>query len=84
MALGMVLDLIAGAAGWKSPPIDPTALMAIGLVLLIALPVLRISLMLVLFVLEKDYRFAVIAAVVLLVIAVGFMLGLWNPHFAAG
>lgn len=52
--------------------------LVIGIVLLIALPVLRVALMTAVFLLQKDYRFAVISAVVLTIITLGFVLGLIN------
>ena len=45
--------------------------LAIGIVLLIALPVLRVALMTGVFLLEKDYRFAAISCAVL---------PIWKPH----
>jgi len=49
--------------------------LAIGIVLLIALPVLRVGLMMIIFAIEKDYRFAAISATVLIIIGLGFALG---------
>lgn len=49
--------------------------LAVGIVLLIALPVLRVALMMLIFAFERDYRFAAISALVLAIIAVGFALG---------
>ena len=54
--------------------------LAIGIVLLIALPVLRVALMTGVFLLEKDYRIAAISCAVLGIIALGFLLGTINPH----
>jgi len=48
---------------------------ATGIGLFILLPVLRVAVMLVMFLKQRDYRFAGIAAVVLLVILVGYLLG---------
>src|SRR5262245_40027610 len=53
---------------------------AIGIVLLIALPVLRVALMTGVFLLERDYRFAAISCAVLGIIALGFLMGTINPH----
>src|SRR4051812_31184391 len=53
--------------------------LSIGIVLLIALPVLRVALMTVVFLLEKDYRFAAISGTVLVIITLGFLLGTLNP-----
>jgi hypothetical protein len=46
-----------------------------GIALLILLPVLRVIVMLVSFMIERDYRFSVIAGLVLTLIAAGFALG---------
>src|SRR5690348_12291225 len=46
--------------------------LAIGIMLLIALPVLRVALMTGIFVAEKDYRFAAISGTVLVIITLGF------------
>ena len=58
----------------------PRAFLAIGIVMLIALPVLRVAIMAVIFLLEKDYRFAAISMTVLLIITLGFLLGTMNSH----
>jgi uncharacterized membrane protein len=47
-----------------------------GVGLLIALPIVRLTVMLVTFVTERDYRFAAAAAIVLVIIAVSFTVGL--------
>jgi uncharacterized membrane protein len=77
MALGMALSLVN-----DSPPLISISerCLSIGIVLLIALPVLRVALMAGVFLLEKDYRFAAISCAVLGIIALGFILGTINPH----
>jgi uncharacterized membrane protein len=47
-----------------------------GIGLLIFLPVLRVGLMFVMFVREKDYRFGAISLTVLLIILAGYVLGM--------
>ena len=54
--------------------------LAIGIVHLIALPVLRVAMMTGLFLLEKDYCFAAISCAVLGIVALGFLRGTINPH----
>ena len=54
-------------------------LVAIGIALFILLPVLRVVLMLIVFLRERDYRFSAIAALVLTIILVGFVLGTRVP-----
>jgi Protein of unknown function (DUF1634) len=56
--------------------------LAIGIVILIALPVLRVAFTTVVFLLEKDYRFAAISGLVLIIITVGFILGTISSHVA--
>jgi uncharacterized membrane protein len=77
MALGMALSLFKNVL-----PLFRLSdrCLAIGIVLLIALPVLRVALMMGVFLFEKDYRFAAISCAVLGIIALGFFLGTINPH----
>ena len=49
--------------------------LTIGIALLIALPVLRVALMMAIFAFERDFRFAAISAAVLIIIAAGFVAG---------
>jgi hypothetical protein len=51
------------------------AIVRTGIALFILLPALRVLLMVVVFVRERDYRFGVIAALVLAIIVVGAALG---------
>ena len=54
--------------------------LAIGIVLLIALPVLRVAIMMMVFLFQKDYCFAAIAGAVLIIITLGFLLGTINSR----
>jgi uncharacterized membrane protein len=80
------------AVGWVlsatgEPPSLPTAGVAIvqsGIALFILLPALRVLLMVVVFVCERDYRFGAIAALVLTVIVVGAALGVRMAGVAPG
>jgi uncharacterized membrane protein len=54
--------------------------MAIGIVLLIALPVPRVALRTAVFLAERDYLFAAISGAVLAIIALGFLLGTSGVH----
>ena len=58
-----------------SPRLD-SQLMAIGTLLLIALPVLRVGVTALIFLYERDYVFLIISSTVLIIIACGFFLGL--------
>ena len=62
------------AAGPPDVPVDGHDLMKAGVAVFIVLPVSRVALMLCLFVRERDYAYAAIAALVLAVIAAGVMI----------
>lgn len=61
---------LLAAAGWRS-----VSLINSGIALFLLLPVMRVIIMLVVFVRERDYRFGVIAGVVLAIIVLGALLG---------
>ena len=61
---------LLAAAGWRS-----VAMINCGIALLLLLPVLRVVIMLVVFIRERDYRFGIIAGVVLSIIVLGALLG---------
>jgi hypothetical protein len=75
IAVGMVLGLFDVDA--SKPHVGGLAdrCLAIGIVLLIALPVLRVALTTAVFLFERDYLFAAISGAVLAIIAIGFLLG---------
>ena len=54
--------------------------MEIGIVLLIALPVLRVALTTAVFLFERDDLFSAISGAVLAIIALGFLLGTGGVH----
>jgi len=68
IAAGLVVALFGGHS-WTM------RIVTAGILLLIMLPVVRVTLMLIVFVRERDYRFGAIAAVVLAFIVLGFVLG---------
>jgi len=47
----------------------------VGIVLFILLPIVRVSLMFVVFIRERDFRFALISGMVLVIILLGILLG---------
>jgi uncharacterized membrane protein len=59
-----------------TPFLRGTQVMTAGIGLLILLPILRVIIMLIVFAKERDYRFAVAAAVVLLILFAGFAVGI--------
>ena len=56
--------------------VEGTAVVALGVALFIALPVLRVLVMLGAFILEQDYRLVLVATVVLITILAGLLIGL--------
>lgn len=73
IALGLALPM----TGWPeaSSTMICTRIVTVGIALLIFLPVLRVFLMLVVFVRERDFRFSAIAMLVLAIILLGSVLG---------
>ena len=83
MAIGMALSAFQKIFPFMRSLITISdRFLAIGIVLLIALPVLRVAFTTVVFLLEKDYRFAAISGLVLIIITVGFILGTISSHVA--
>lgn len=74
IAAGLALAL----AGWQQAPLGMTnsRIMTAGIALLILLPVLRVLLMLIVFVRERDRPFSLIAMLVLAIIVSGALLGM--------
>ena len=88
MAAGVLLSLFQGGRvvalrptlhaseiGSHLVTLDPVAFIVVGVLLLLLLPVLRVAITVVIFASNKDYRFMVIAGIVLLIIVGGFLAG---------
>jgi uncharacterized membrane protein len=73
IALGLALPM----TGWSgaSSAMICTEITTAGIALLIALPVVRVLLMLIVFIRERDLRFSAIAMLVLAIILLGSVLG---------
>jgi Protein of unknown function (DUF1634) len=73
----IALGLASPMAGWSgaSSAMIGTRIVTAGIALIIALPVLRVFLMLVVFVRERDFLFSAIAMLVLAIILLGSLLG---------
>jgi hypothetical protein len=56
--------------------LSSTRIISVGILLFILLPVFRVFLMLLVFLKERDYRFSVIAGLVLLILVLGFVVGM--------
>jgi uncharacterized membrane protein len=63
-------DVLAGLVQFK-----PYAFIALGLLLLIATPVIRVAASVVIFLLERDYAYVLITLFVLVVLVISFLLG---------
>lgn len=78
LASGVIaLGLLLTSLRWPAEPahLSSTNVVVTGIALLILLPVFRVSLMLLTFLIERDYRFAAISALVLAIIGLGFLAG---------
>lgn len=83
-ALGLALVMIEAHLGTSASKLPSgTTLVTAGIALLIMLPVLRLTVMLLVFLRERDYMFGMIAATVLTIIALGTVLGLYLPVHGA-
>lgn len=60
--------------GLRSQPMDPLAIIALGLVMLLATPVLAVVLTIPAFVFIRDYRYLLISLIILGILAAGFLL----------
>ena len=65
--LGLAMSLVG---------VEGTAVVAVGVALFIALPVLRVLVMLGAFIVDQDYRLVLVATVVLITILAGLVIGL--------
>jgi uncharacterized membrane protein len=72
--LGLALPLVR---------VEGAPTVAAGVALFIALPVLRVLVMLGAFILHRDYRLAIVAAVVLMTILAGLVIGLSSSNSLA-
>jgi uncharacterized membrane protein len=82
IGLGLPLFLWEGHGSQKPWGSLGDPLMKAGIAVFILLPVLRVVVMLVLFRRQKDYRFAGIAALVLVIILVGVLVGIFSSRVA--
>jgi uncharacterized membrane protein len=76
IGLGFALALIGSSPVTPAPTFLPNMrIVTAGIVLFILLPILRVVLMIVVFIREREFRFASIAGLVLLTILLGIILG---------
>ena len=76
IGVGMMLALDTHAVTHSAGVLSSMRIVSAGIVLFILLPAIRVFLMLLVFVKERDYRFSVIAGLVLLILALGFVVGM--------
>ena len=76
IAIGVALALLQTQSGAGEPSSSwGMRLITAGIVCFILLPVFRVAIMLIVFIVERDFRFVAIAATVLAIILAGFALG---------
>lgn len=77
IGLGLAIALIGSHSGLHNPGfLSGTRIISVGILLFILLPVFRVFLMLLVFLSERDYRFSVIAGLVLIILILGFFIGM--------
>lgn len=80
IALGIAVALVERYSGMQDMAIAlGMPIVTAGIALFILLPVVRVIVMLVMFVRERDYLFIAIAGLVLMIILLGFVLGMYVP-----
>jgi uncharacterized membrane protein len=85
IGLGFALALIGSNSRMRNLAVLPNVRIAtVGIALFILLPVLRVLLMLLVFIRERDFRFASIAGLVLVIILLAIVLGLPATSGMAG
>jgi hypothetical protein len=77
IGLGLAIALIASHSALHTLGfLSSTRIISVGILLFILLPGFRVFLMLLVFLKERDYRFSVIAGLVLLILVLGFVVGM--------
>ena len=77
IGVGLVMALLdSHAVSHSTGVLSGMRIVSIGIVLFILLPAIRVLLMLFVFWRERDYRFSAIAALVLVILALGFIVGM--------
>jgi uncharacterized membrane protein len=76
IGLGCAHALISSHAhSWNLPLLSNMRIVSVAVVLFILLPILRVLLMLVVFISERDFRFAFVSGIILAIILLGIFLG---------
>jgi uncharacterized membrane protein len=82
IAVGMALSLLQGTGSISLAALPGMRIVNAGVALLILLPAARVLLMLAAFIRQGERRYSLIAALVLLVIVAGFVVGKRMPGVA--
>jgi hypothetical protein len=76
IGLGYALALIGAHSPTRNPVVlSNIRIVSVGILLFILLPILRVLLMLLVFIRDRDFRFAFISGVVLAIILLGIFVG---------
>lgn len=86
IGLGFALELAGSQSLGRNAATVPHRIATMGIALFILLPMLRVLLMFVVFIRQRDFRFAFIAGSVLAIILLGIFLGVpahkaWSDSF---
>ncbi|PLC49785.1 hypothetical protein CR159_10855 [Pollutimonas subterranea] len=76
IAAGLILDFLHRIDVALFPNLAGSQVAAAGIALFILLPIARVVLMLAIFLHERDYAYTAISALVLVIIGIGFAIGL--------
>jgi hypothetical protein len=77
IGVGLAIALVASHPGLHTVGfLSSTRIISLGILLFILLPVFRVFHKLLVFVKERDYRFSVIAGLVLVILILGFIIGM--------
>lgn len=74
VGVGMIVGVLGDIVCFNSVAIKGEVIVKTGIALLILLPIVRVALMLIIFLYERDYVYVVIAMAVLAIIATGILI----------
>lgn len=84
ITIGVALALIAPHIVHEHAHLPDFRIVTLGIALFILLPVFRVFLMLLVLLRDRDYRFSAIAALVLAILILGFLIGMRAASATAG
>lgn len=80
--IGLLLPAVGSRLGHGDVTVPATGLVKLGIALFILLPVMRVVVMLIAFLRNKDYRMSAVAALVLGIIILGCVMGTMSNFHA--